>query len=126
VESFHCLFCHGYEDRGKQSAGVLAMPLVSEASFALHFGNNALQLADKLTIYTNGDSVMTARLREALVKPDPRITLESRKIARLSMKSGDASDVIVTFDDGSTTTEGFIVSASVVRIVVSPFVVCKG
>lgn len=91
---------------------MLAIPLVSDPSFALHLGNNVLQLADKLTIYTNGDSVLTAKIREAMVRPNPRITLDSRRIVRLSMKSSDASDVIVTFEDGSTTTEGFIVSTS--------------
>jgi hypothetical protein len=25
VESFHCLFCHGYEERGAASAGVFAI-----------------------------------------------------------------------------------------------------
>lgn len=86
------------------------MPMISEPFMALHMGKMALQLADKLTIYTNGDSAMTAKMREALVKPDSRITLESRKIARLGMKSIDTSDVVVTFEDGSSITEGFIVS----------------
>ncbi len=56
------------------------MPLVSEPFLALHLGNNALQLADTLTVYTNGDSVMTAKMREAIAESDPRITLETRKI----------------------------------------------
>ncbi|KAB5577548.1 hypothetical protein GE09DRAFT_952849 [Coniochaeta sp. 2T2.1] len=113
---FHCLFCFGYEDRGKKSAGVLAIPLLTETFFITHVGNNALQLAEKITIYTNGDGAMTAKLREALVKPDPRITLETRKIARLDMKSSDASDVIVTFEDGTTTTEGLIAHPPLVEI----------
>ena len=86
------------------------MPMISEPFMALHMGNMALQLASKLTIYTNGDSVMTARIREALGQANPRITLESRRIARLSMESRDASDVVVTFEDGSSVTEGFIAS----------------
>jgi hypothetical protein len=86
------------------------MPMISEPFMVLHLGNNALRLADKLTVYTDGDSVMTAKMQEALVKANSRITLESRKIARLSMKSSDASDVVVTLEDGSTKTEGFIVS----------------
>ena len=84
---------------------------------AFHVGNYALQLADKLTIYTNGDDVITAKIRGALAKGDSRITLETRKIARLSMKSPDASDVIVTFEDGSTMTEGFIVSPHLLSLV---------
>ena len=86
------------------------MPMLTDPFFINHVGNNALQLAETLTIYTNGDAVMTAKVREALVNPDPRITLETRKIARLDMKSSDASDIIVTFEDGTTMTEGFIVS----------------
>ena len=85
------------------------MPMISEPFMAIHMGNMALQLAGKLTIYTNGDSVMTAKLRDALGQSDPRITLESRKIAGLSMESSDASNVVVAFEDGSSVTEGFIV-----------------
>jgi translation initiation factor 2B subunit (eIF-2B alpha/beta/delta family) len=86
--------------------------MISEPAMALHMGNMALQLAKKLTIYTNGDSTMTAKLREALVQPNTRITLDSRRIASFSMKSSHASDVVLTFEDGSTVIEGFIVSAS--------------
>jgi hypothetical protein len=84
--------------------------MISEPAMALHMGNMALQLVKKLTIYTNGDSTMTGKIREALIEPHSRITLDSRKIASLSMKSSDTSDVVLAFDDGSTVTEGFIVS----------------
>lgn len=80
---------------------------------ALHMGNMALRLAEYLTIYTNGDDLMSERIKKTMAKPSPRISLETRKIARLRMESDGASHVVVAFEDGSTRTEGFIVSHSV-------------
>ncbi len=69
----------------------------------------ALQLSGKVNIYTNGDLSLKEQLQSALAKPTPKIHVDSRKIAKLAMASSEASDVIVTFEDGATAREGFIV-----------------
>lgn len=56
---FHCLFCHGFEERNSPSAGVLT--LVPEAfQFSVAFAGMSSKLAKKITIYTNGWSVEDA------------------------------------------------------------------
>lgn len=50
---FHCLFCHGFEERGAESAGVLV--LVPEGfQFSVAFAGMASKLAKNVTVYTNG------------------------------------------------------------------------
>lgn len=50
---FHCLFCHGFEERNASSAGILV--LVPEAfQFSAAFAGMVSKLARKVTIYTNG------------------------------------------------------------------------
>ena len=111
---FHCLFCHGFEERGGESAGLLAIDLMSNPTMALHVGNMALQLAKTLTIYTNGDESTAANITTALKPPSSMITVESRKIKKMAMASpdSDSADVVVTLEDGTQKTESFIVRSS--------------
>lgn len=111
---FHCLFCHGFEERGGESAGLLAIDMMSNPAIALHMGNMALQLARNLTIYTNGDENTAANITAAMKPASNRITIESRKIKTLAMASpnSDSADVIVTLADGTQKKESFIVSPS--------------
>lgn len=107
---FHCLFCHGYEDRGKRSAGVLAVgDLAASAGAALVVARQASTLADKVTLYTNGSDEVAQAL-EAVLLPHQRgsIKTDSRPIARL-VKEAEGSDVTVHFSDGSEPAqEGFL------------------
>ena len=86
------------------------MGLSSEPHIALHVANMALRLSDKTTIYTNGSGDTEAKLRAALLKPTSKIDIDARAITNVRMLSKDGSDVVITFEDGSTKTEGFIVS----------------
>lgn len=105
--SFHCLFCHGYEERGAKSAGAL----VTDAATAGHMpvaARFARQLADGVTLYTNSNETITTQLKSAFL--GKRISIDDRAIAKLE-KSAIGSDVIVHFKDGSFKTEGFLVHA---------------
>ena len=51
---FHCLFCHGYEEKNVVSAGVLAVGDISAPMMSLHMARMAKRLAPKVTIYTDG------------------------------------------------------------------------
>lgn len=111
--SFHCLFCHGYEERGATSAGVLAIDDCSPAHLALHLARYANRLADKVTIYTHGNGEVTSAIEAAISqcavqsKTRKNITIEPRKIAKL-VKVGAKAEVEVNFEDGEKKTEGFL------------------
>lgn len=49
---FHCLFCHGYEERNKGSAGILILAPGS-FQFSAAFAGMASRLATSITVYTN-------------------------------------------------------------------------
>ncbi|KAF4617078.1 hypothetical protein G7Y89_g15070 [Cudoniella acicularis] len=110
---FHCLFCHGFEERGSASAGVLAIDDCAPANLALHLGRFALRLADKVTIYTNGDENLAKEIKEAISKAKPEtktrrnITVEDRKIAKL-VKGPNRAEVEVVLNDGERRMEGFL------------------
>lgn len=106
---FHCLFCHGFEDRGAESAGVLGAGFITQPAMILHMARMASPLAKKVTVYCHGNEELTAQVQKEFEnKP---LTIEPRKITAVE-KQGDS--VIVQFDDGQTRQEGFLVSISVV------------
>ncbi|OTA97622.1 hypothetical protein M434DRAFT_382529 [Hypoxylon sp. CO27-5] len=105
---FHCLFCHGYEDRNSPSSGVLAVPPVRGA-LAAHMAQNAAQFTDEVTLYTNGNAEVTAELEpivNALIKP--KFHVETRQIKRL-VGNDETNSVTVEFTDGSSKEEKFLV-----------------
>ena len=51
---YHCLYCHGYEERERGPAGVLAVGMVANAGPALQLARNAAQLCGEATIFTHG------------------------------------------------------------------------
>lgn len=112
---FHCLFCKGYEERGAASAGVLAVAPVSLPTdmlvmVAVHAAANAAQLAEKVTLYANGDKALAAGLKTAARK-QAGWTVEARKIKRLvAAGEGEGDSVAVEFEDGSSREEKFLVN----------------
>ncbi len=107
VNSFHCLFCHGYEERFSASSGVLAVGDLSSTPPAMHFARNALQLTpNAVTIYTNGSESLFDSVTSAL-GPDSKIKADARTISRLE-KGPHRAEVILHFSDGSQAVEGFI------------------
>src|SRR4051812_35572264 len=87
-KSFHCLFCHGYEERGASTAGVLAMDDCAPAPAALHMARFANRLAQKVTIYTHDNDSVTKDIEQALSQCNPdsktrkNVNIDSRKIAK--------------------------------------------
>ncbi|KAI8632627.1 putative thioredoxin reductase glit-like protein [Xylariaceae sp. FL1651] len=106
---FHCLFCHGYEERGASSAGVLAIGDIADIPPALHLARAAKQLADKVTIYTGGASDLAEALNGALKENEKSsIVTDTRTIAELE-KASSGTDVTIHFSDGSSAREVFLV-----------------
>ncbi|PVH95161.1 FAD/NAD(P)-binding domain-containing protein [Periconia macrospinosa] len=105
---FHCLFCHGYEDRGAASAGVLAVPPVA-GGLAAHMAQNAAQLAEKVVLYTNGDDAVTSELQPIVsTLVQSKFSIETRKIKQL-VEGESADSVTVEFEDGTSKSEKFLV-----------------
>lgn len=120
--SFHCLFCHGYEDRGATSTGVLAVQSASLAPFAIHFAETAAQLSSKVTIYTHGNQELSDSLVTTLGSNDPRFLVDSRTISSLKVVENTENNnpvaVKFEFTDGTSATETFLVH--------NPFTQVKG
>lgn len=110
---FHCLFCHGFEERGAASAGVLAIAPLADTGPAIHMARGAKQLASRVTIYTDGDKALASSLPAALrAEEKDGIVIDSRPIASLYKEQPDesTSDVTIHFSDGSDSKrEGFLV-----------------
>ena len=112
--SFHCLYCHGYEEKGSPSSGVLAIQGCAIAPLALHLAENAAQLTTSVTIYTNGAEQLEAAL-SASKGPNPAFKVDGRPIVRL-VKESNAADVTLEFQDGSKKTESFLVHNPMTRV----------
>lgn len=108
TNSFHCLFCHGYESRGAPSAGVLAIGTGADVMPAMHVAHNAAQLASCVTIYTNANPPLFESMQAAASKKPQKFKVDNRKIVKL-VKSPNGADVIVHLEDGTEKTEGFLV-----------------
>lgn len=104
---FHCLFCHGYEERGCASAGLLAVGDVANPMVAMHFARMAKRFASTVTLYTDGAEELAQTLKEST--RGTGIKVNKKKISKL-VKGHGASDVQVIFEDGTQVTEGFLVS----------------
>ncbi|OTB15046.1 hypothetical protein K445DRAFT_367239 [Daldinia sp. EC12] len=111
---FHCLFCHGYEDRGDGSSGVLAVAPVG-AAIAVHLAQNAAQLTGRATIYTDGNDDLTTELKPLVsTLVESKFKIEARKIKRLVPKD-QFNSVLVEFIDGSSKEEKFLVHSPETR-----------
>ena len=80
---------------------------------ALHIARQANRLAEKVTIYTNGNTQTTQAIQEHLSKEKPTskaarsITIESREIAKF-VKGSQKAELEVQFTDGEQKKEGFL------------------
>ncbi|KAH7329472.1 hypothetical protein B0I35DRAFT_45630 [Stachybotrys elegans] len=104
---FHCLFCHGFEERGAKSSGVLATGFLSSADMVSHISLMAKRLSDRVTIYTNGNDALAAETQPKLL--GTKVRIDNRRYTRFQLQ-GAGPAVEMTFEDGSTAVEGFIAS----------------
>ncbi|KAI2469987.1 thioredoxin reductase glit [Annulohypoxylon bovei var. microspora] len=87
---FHCLFCHGFEERGSASAGVLATgPMLggggsdSAPLMAPVIARMAARLAGSVTVYMDGNEDLGSRIR-AQLKSGQKFHVENRRVVRLA------------------------------------------
>ncbi|RYP88553.1 hypothetical protein DL769_000249 [Monosporascus sp. CRB-8-3] len=104
---FHCLFCHGWEETGAASSGILAIGDVGAVGSALHFARQTLRISRRVTIYTNGDEDLAKELTATLESAPAPMTVDSRNIAEFVKGPKDA-EIIVHFEDATSKTEEFL------------------
>ncbi|KAL2862641.1 thioredoxin reductase gliT [Aspergillus lucknowensis] len=107
---FHCLFCHGFEERSCDSAGVLTGGLIQSKQMLMHVIPNAMRLSKHIVLYTNGNETIEADAK-SIIPPSSasHITTDSRVITNLALVN-DGPKVKITFADGTSKTEGFVAS----------------
>ena len=107
LDRFHCLFCHGFEERGAESAGLLVGGLLTTPEVIAHVARMAKRLSKRVTIYTNSGHADLAPALKALIHSS-KITVDTRAISSLSLIA-DGPGVRISFTDGSASaTEGFV------------------
>ncbi|KAK1995517.1 FAD/NAD(P)-binding domain-containing protein [Colletotrichum falcatum] len=105
---FHCLFCHGFEERGAERVGVLAFGMIGNLKMATHMAYMARPLGKQVTIYTNGDSSLASEISALAINP---FTVDARRITKMRMAGGDSghhASVTLTLEDSEEVTEGFL------------------
>ncbi|WQF85178.1 Putative FAD/NAD(P)-binding domain, FAD/NAD(P)-binding domain superfamily [Colletotrichum destructivum] len=111
---FHCLFCHGFEERGAERVGVLAFGMTGNLKMATHIGHMARPLGENVTIYTHGNSSLASEISNMDGNP---FKLDTRRIAKMRMAGGGggggdggghSAGVTLTLDDGEEITERFL------------------
>ncbi|KAJ0167697.1 putative thioredoxin reductase [Colletotrichum tanaceti] len=117
---FHCLFCHGFEERGAERVGVLAFGMTGNLKMATHIGHMARPLGGKVTIYTHGNSSLASEISAMDGNP---FKLDTRRIAKMRMAGGGGGDegehptgVTLTLDDGEEVTERFLAHAPFTKV----------
>jgi thioredoxin reductase len=107
ADSFHCLYCHGWEEKGAASAGVLADADIPSVPHALHMARQTLRMSKEATIYTNGNEDLANDLRAAIDTATAPMKVDSRKIENL-VKAPHRARCNWHFADGTRATEAFI------------------
>ncbi|EKJ71972.1 hypothetical protein FPSE_07826 [Fusarium pseudograminearum CS3096] len=108
---FHCLFCHGYEDRNSQSVGVLAVGECAETLTVARMARAAHQFSRSITIYTNGNSELGDQVYRLLGK-EGWCSINNLGIKKVYMPQKTPASPItvqVELSDGTTKTEDFLV-----------------
>lgn len=100
------MYQFGFEERGAQSAGLLAVDGLASVRFATGLADDGHRFSHEFTIYTNGNSALARELEEVVVPNG--MTVDDRKIQRLQSDTG-AESITLYFDDGSSKSEAFLV-----------------
>lgn len=87
--------------------GVFAGGMISSADMLAHVTPMAKRLSQSVTIYTNGDTSLPSTIKTKV--HSSKVHYDTRNIASFALINGGPA-VKITFDDGSSKTEGFVVS----------------
>ncbi|KFY52391.1 hypothetical protein V496_08497 [Pseudogymnoascus sp. VKM F-4515 (FW-2607)] len=104
---YHCLFCHGYEDAGKPSSGILAIGDNSAPAAAIGLARSSKQITSKVVIYTSNNPTVQSSIAALLGENDTAITTDDREVTSLAL-GAEGNGITLTFADGSTVQEAFL------------------
>lgn len=96
---FHCLFCHGYEERGGEQAGVLAVEAMADKTRAISMACMIKNLAKAATIYTNDTKSLADEIRADALPHG--VAVDDRKIQKLEKVAEHFHDLLIHLDDGA-------------------------
>ncbi|KAH9203447.1 thioredoxin reductase [Leptodontidium sp. 2 PMI_412] len=89
---YHCMFCHGFEDTGAKSAGLLAIPPLINKDMCFTLACMVRQFSASLTYYTNANQQLTNEI-QLLLKPEAAMKVDG---------------ITVHFADGTSVHEAFL------------------
>ena len=101
------MFCFGYEQRGKASAGLLATGVLSHAMHAVKNAEDAQKFVETVMIYTDNNMESKVQIEDLLQTESIRV--DNRKVEKLGRSDEHRIDMQVYFEDGSFENEAFIV-----------------
>ncbi|KAJ4320399.1 hypothetical protein N0V84_005893 [Fusarium piperis] len=104
---FHCLYCHGFEERGAESVGVFAGGMITAPEMVSHVAPMAKRLAQSVTVYSNGNESILEGVRAKL--HSSKINYDNRIVKSFQLVDNGPA-VKITFEDGSSKVEGFVAS----------------
>ncbi|KAI1439022.1 FAD/NAD(P)-binding domain-containing protein [Xylaria sp. CBS 124048] len=111
---YPCMFQFGYELRGSESAGVLAVDGLASPVPATMLTGDGQKFADAMTIYTNGNRALAEDI-STRVAEKKTVSVDDRRIARLGrVESGRG--VLIDFEDGTQRTEAFLVHRPLTKV----------
>lgn len=106
---FHCLFCHGFEERNSKRAGLLAAGQLTNPTFATAISGMAQRLSKDVVVYTNGNEALKAELETAFAATILHVRIDSRKIVRVQQLGMETDErLAVFFDDNEQDMLGFM------------------
>ncbi|KAL2201613.1 thioredoxin reductase glit [Sarocladium strictum] len=104
---FHCLSCHGYEERGDYSTGVLATANTADVDLIERLAKMAKRFSKTVMVYTNGNKELATDAQKAL--NSSKILFDTRRIVNIALVD-DGPDVVLSFSEGSYKQERFLVN----------------
>lgn len=79
---------------------MLAVGDTGKVVLTLHLAQQALCIAQQVTLYTNGNKELAKQLTDALTAAPAPMTVNSKKIVKL-VKAPERSRITLHFDNGS-------------------------
>jgi thioredoxin reductase len=104
------MFTFGFEKRGSEHAGLLAIGSLASLKHALMVTQDTLKFANNVTLYTNGNPGLAKLLKNepALKDLGGSVTIDNRPIKQLH-DGGPGSNIIIELVDGSQDARDFLV-----------------
>jgi thioredoxin reductase len=97
----------------------LAVDWIATPKYALHLTHLVAQLRSVVTLYTHGNAELASQLQSLLsqsIEKPALVKVDSRRLARLSIKEACAKTVDITFADGTVCEESFLGHAPITKL----------